>query len=69
MCAMLLAVGVSKEAVCLKGLTAAGTVLAAERNVKDFCATFSLPYRNDLTSLKKLLLPAGGLTPADLQQQ
>ena len=69
LCSALLAAGASKEIVCLRGLSAAGAVLRAERNGRDFSETFNIPYTADLSSLKELLLPADGLTPADLQQQ
>ena len=69
LCSALLAAGASKEAVCLRGLSAAGAVLRAERNGRDFSETFGIPYTANLSSLKKLLLPAGGFTPADLQHQ
>ena len=63
----LLALGADKEATNKKGLTALGCFYAGVREWNDFSTTFGLPAKHFDETIKRLLMPINGPTPADLE--
>jgi len=63
----LLALGADKEATNKKGLTALGCFYAAVRECNDFSAMCGLPARHVDETIKRMLMPINGPTPADLE--